>query len=1076
VTAAFSIKISRTVFKDPSGEITIVESVDATLPFGGFQYSGDASDLLAPLQAPISPGGAVCSLGQVAAIAFSPGATGTASFMPGNLRIEGTQVGTVSGFGDPLAAKSLMLAVLGQNDPSGFTNPPPLRTSVILESDAVWRVGLPATNIPIGTLTTLADLYDQLSAEVGEDASGSRMQVALFRSQSNGDPFQLELGSGITDPDGAPLRVRLSEALQIYNFQSEPLRVELLCTGIPASPWAKSASTGLLLSPGEIRFVFDGPKTTVLKCTFSLLGLVPPLSGAIVDPGDPAGFLSILPVGTAPDPAAVANWVLIGSLQHGDVRLRISGPSFNVLRPEDFLTLKFRFAGMALVGSDVQAPALTMAQPGLQGRLSVTFPPQHLIEHSYYSPDPALSKSNDPSGTETPDSPPIAVRLGEESWLAFVVPPDSEPISLDLQSLLSWSSLVQDIVKPASFLPSEQPPPGEEVVPQQPVSETSLELPYRLTLSPNASAGWSHRHEPVTSGEWTELWHTRLGVRWPIGGTIGEFFVDERDTPVNLALRAVRAIWSPDWPTPAGDPFANPIGPPARGSALTSQDRHDIVANSSDFSQQGFLPQPAFVKRLMLSGLGAWLDVRALWGDNPAKLQEWRHIAAQGRDQYVRVVRRGHLFPFGHRASWVIISERKFFGDLGGDPTFNSAYVIERDFIVVTQPVCRYANLSSSTNKGRDLPFTEIEITTLTTPTLDPPGQHLIVTNADGEPIIFWIYQQGGTPILFHMRGRDQDTSSDPRGRPIDFSAAAIFVDDTATLFDVAAAAEAYNPNPNNLAEAAMGGQKIALARPVISGDTSYEVETFTFKAGSSPVPPSSPADPTSNSFFIYPSVAQATVHLSAVRQLTNPKDSAANQAVTISYYPPYLTDQAGEDFANNGGEIFAQLASPLNIGFGGERANGIASPDMQITGLSRKFGTVAGDFSKLAQAAPEFNPTDFFQGANPTLLGGITLADVIHEVPVPTNVSNAGLQDVADGSVPVLKIDSSAPDKVVAKLSWNPETVPSFSSSGLTITFNVQRLSLTSTVVTPLSPSPEGSEPGDPSLLPPPGSLITSS
>jgi hypothetical protein len=774
-------------------------------------------------------------------------------------------------------------------------------------------------------------------------------------------------------------------------------------------------------------------------------------------------------------------------LQHGDVRLRISVPSFNVLRPEDLLALKFRFEGMALLGSDGEAPGLAIAQPGQQARLSVTFPPQHLVEHSYYSPDPTLLIPGDSPETETPDpNQPIAVRLGEESRLAFTVPSDAEPISLDLQSLLSWSKLVQDIVKPASYLPNQQPAPGEQVGPQQPLSETSIELPYRLALSPNASAGWSHRDTPVTHGEWTELWHTRLGIRKPIDGAPGEFFADERDTDENLKLRAVRAVSSPDWPTPAGEPFPNRIGPPARGSALTSHDRHDIVANSSDFRQRGFLPQPAFVKRLMLSGLGGWLDARALWGDNPnhISLQEWRHIAAQGRDQYVRVVRRGHLFPFGHRASWVIISERRFFGDLGGDPALNSAYVFERDFIVVTQPVCRYANLSNSTNKGRDLPFTEIEITTLTTPTLDSPVNHLIfpiipiphrpasrfrgpIINAGGksedrarrddmnagQPIVFWIYQQSGTPFLFHMRGRDQDTSSDRRGRPIDFSAAAIFVDAEAGKSDIDAAKQAYNTNPEHLAEANMGGQKIALAKPAKVGDTTYEVERFTFKTGDSPDPPSSPGDPTSNSFPIYPSVAQATVHLPAVRQLTKPP-SAADQAVAIAYYPPYLTDQANEDFANNVGEVFAQLASPLAIGFSGDRASGISSPDMQITGLSRRFGTVAGEISMLAQAAPTFEPKAFFQGANPTLLGGITLTEIIKKgVPVLARVPKAGSQNAAEDSVPVLKIDSSVPDKIIAQLSWNPATVDSFALSGLEITFIDKRLSLNSEVVTPLNP-----------------------
>jgi hypothetical protein len=36
------------------------------------------------------------------------------------------------------------------------------------------------------------------------------------------------------------------------------------------------------------------------------------------------------------------------------------------------------------------------------------------------------------------------------------------------------------------------------------------------------------------------------------------------------------------------------------------------------------------------------------------------HIAAQGRDHYVRIVYEGHLYPFGHRAALIKITEGKF--------------------------------------------------------------------------------------------------------------------------------------------------------------------------------------------------------------------------------------------------------------------------------------------------------------------------------------------------------------------------------------------------------------------------------
>src|SRR5205823_1485935 len=68
-------------------------------------------------------------------------------------------------------------------------------------------------------------------------------------------------------------------------------------------------------------------------------------------------------------------------------------------------------------------------------------------------------------------------------------------------------------------------------------------------------------------------------------------------------------------------------------------------------------------------------------------LSEWVHIAAQGRDHYVRIVYEGHLYPFGHRAALIKITERKFrdapLPDGGSTPV---AQMIQREYIVVREP------------------------------------------------------------------------------------------------------------------------------------------------------------------------------------------------------------------------------------------------------------------------------------------------------------------------------------------------------------------------------------------------------
>src|SRR5262249_26316069 len=103
-----------------------------------------------------------------------------------------------------------------------------------------------------------------------------------------------------------------------------------------------------------------------------------------------------------------------------------------------------------------------------------------------------------------------------------------------------------------------------------------------------------------------------------------------------------------------------------------------------------------------------------------------------------------------HRASWVKIFERRFSGDSN-----NTAYLIEQDYVVVTQQLRQYSSLWSAASRGRDLPLTEIEISTVTTPPPENPIQYLIVP---GNRTAFWICA-GGSPFRFHMRGRDKDLS-----------------------------------------------------------------------------------------------------------------------------------------------------------------------------------------------------------------------------------------------------------------------------------------------------------------------------
>lgn len=198
-------------------------------------------------------------------------------------------------------------------------------------------------------------------------------------------------------------------------------------------------------------------------------------------------------------------------------------------------------------------------------------------------------------------------------------------------------------------------------------TETSIEAPFRLLISPNKYAAWMHATKPVVSPTTNriELWHTRYALR--LNGTVTE----EENT-----LRSIRAIWTRDpfffqryveneLPPESSDHY-NPSSPsqilnPFRMS-LDAFDRANIVYLTANQHIAGYLPTPVDVKHLMLTSFGAWMDVRGAWKPSTSGLsvEEWCHRGTMGRDHYVRVVYKGYLFPFGHRASLIKVTERKF--------------------------------------------------------------------------------------------------------------------------------------------------------------------------------------------------------------------------------------------------------------------------------------------------------------------------------------------------------------------------------------------------------------------------------
>jgi len=528
------------------------------------------------------------------------------------------------------------------------------------------------------------------------------------------------------------------------------------------------------------------------------------------------------------------------------------------------------------------------------------------------------------------------------------------------------------------LLRPEPAPPG--------ATQTALELPYHIFLSPNRYGAWFHAKDPVTSAETghTELWHTRLGVRRP-DGTL----VDGDDW-----RRTLRAVWTTDYPPPStpspGDPVdvPNHVNFPWRMS-LDSFDRHNVVHLSSNFRLRDpnrpsafYEPRPLDVDLLALTSLGAWLDSQGVW-DFPQpqglSVEEWRHRATLGRDHYVRVVYAGFLFPWGHRASLIKVTERQFHDDLPGDP----AYLRQRMFLVVREPLKTYRS-SGLTYQGPDgerqgeqfdlmMPFQAVRITTRVSPLLDRPEDDDIASLSQG---CFWP-NVGGQPFKFNL------VATDTAGNQIDLAMPLIFVGKEQTDKDYAdsvipdqvvqAYAQDHWPGSSKKrAQVPAGGQRMGLAESAAPDDTVFAAQSLTFGAEVPIQATYDKLDWRQPRFF--PVVRSAEIDVPSLQSIAH-----TSQPAGVVFAGVYLKE--GFETAN-AGEVFL-AKNPAAPDFGvtfsdkGDRSGGLITPDLSLSGLSRVTGPISGDLATAAVGS--FDPMEWFGAlAGAKLFGVLKLTDIL--------------------------------------------------------------------------------------------------
>jgi hypothetical protein len=729
-----------------------------------------------------------------------------------------------------------------------------------------------------------------------------------------------------------------------------------------------------------------------------------------------------------------------------------------LVRPDDLLNLTVEWQNLRIDKSDLKNPILVVDNPATSALLTFVFPPQTIAESAFFEsstiPPEGKNRPPDPVGGNDPVTAPgdvakgahTTAQLAHSSRLVFSVP-DSARIPFTLEGLLDWSKLNLQ-VNPIAAIPAH---PSNSQISSAPgireplPTETAIELPYRLVISPNEAVTWQHRGSVFAAGGWAELWHTRLALKAP-DGTITD--LSRTDTA------PLRAIWSPDY---------NPTKPPKPGdpdddlglTAMSKNDRHQIVILTSAFhgyeveknvSFEGpfgavryhfkgpFVPDPVQAEQLMLSPLGGWLKSRGHWNPpyevktvrigavgqmfNVGDFLGARDIARQPAAQPARPGIDLRLKLPGTRtekgepldlSEWVHVATQGrdhyvrivYEGELWPfrhraalikiterqfrePPTGGiGAYLIQHMFIVVREPVKTFAD------DDRAMPLKRVELTTRVTPDIAFP-QNITSTQRS-----FWVeVTTGGAREKFKFHAVAQDAA----GRSIDFTTPLVFVSklDLTTAGMQLVAAE-YNA-PANLATRAANvpGQKVAFAKPHTdpakrNDNTALTTESLNFVANESGKPPR---------------LLKADVRIPQVQELLG-----TDQPTTIRLFKGYVD---GDFDAGTG--VFAEIASPdgsssaeLGVNFSADKAGGIATPNLGVSALTREHGPVAGNVNDAA--IDKFDPGQFFPTGSASLFGSFDLAKLL-------------LSGALGDQAPQMRTATKdvGPDKVVTtNFDWNP-------------------------------------------------------
>jgi len=730
----------------------------------------------------------------------------------------------------------------------------------------------------------------------------------------------------------------------------------------------------------------------------------------------------------------------------GDAPSLFGNFSVQFTRARDLIDLTFTFVNLTVTAGR-SGFFLTKSNSRASSFIIVEFPPQHVAEEMVFF-DPGFPTRNEtvPTATAPYASPslgenrqwhralPVKSRFAGPSRLAFLVDPDAADIPYTEAGLLNWTSVAFEpvLVEQADsgakwnfysgtiFYWTKQPLAAPTS------TQTAIEFPYGLILTPRSYGFWRHHLGPITKSNpaktefRTEVWSTELVERIPIiDSTVAP---DEGDTAISPSSRRglferdprLRAVWTKDPisaaangteydPNPANRPAdLTPPTPDLDPPFLTLPNRNDRWQLVGQMTYQPGIfdpaPLPMTAKKFRMSSIGATVDMAGAWdkhtdGGASLDLLSYVHRAFAGRDVFVKVVSAGYLYPTLHEAAEVKVAERLFVTPPGsGASTGPVAYLQMWMFLVVRQRTRTYGGASPS---GRGFPFTEVTLNVEATPPISPAA-----INDYSVDDAFFPSHRPNEVFRFPATVTDHTGQIHQTTIPLAFVKAAHADDDA---FNETVLANEYRASRASWRTMSFDGVRIGFASDDFdgaTGKTSLPTHSITMLG---PAGTSGGVGPNIGSPLWFPRIQFAGVSVESLNNF-----AGANKMFAFHYPEVYLNNGFSEP--NHIGMVFArfldaagladinlgQLKLDLKLPDLGElgikfpdlsKIGGLVTPNFDLSGLSAALGTFGGKFPEfglpdligggLGLGKLSFDPKEWFSGL-PKILGGIDLSDIL--------------------------------------------------------------------------------------------------